>query len=66
MLINGEIFFGWEKVPYEYFVSIYKFQSLLLFLSVLRDYWFSTYLKFSEKLTFITPRYAHVLLHVRR
>ena len=29
------------------------------------DHSFSTYAKFSEKLTFLTPWYAHVRVHIR-
>ena len=29
-----------------------------------RDHPFSTYAKFSEKLTFVTPRYAHVRVRI--
>ena len=35
------------------------------FSQILRDHSFSTFAKFSEKLTFLTPRYAHVLVHIR-
>ena len=31
----------------------------------LRDQSLSTYAEFSEKLTFLTPQYAHVRVHVR-
>ena len=34
-------------------------------LSISRDHPFSTYAKFSEKLTFLTPRYAHIRLRSR-
>ena len=34
-------------------------------LSISRAHPFSTYAKFSEKLTFLTPRYAHVRLRSR-
>ena len=30
-----------------------------------RVHWFSTYAKFSEKLTFLTSWYAHVPMHIR-
>ena len=31
-----------------------------------RDHPLTTYAKFSEKLTFLTPRYAHVRVRIRR
>ena len=37
----------------------------LLITSSIRDYPFNTYAKFSEKLTFLTPSYAHILVRDR-
>ena len=52
----------WCKI-FKHFTGI-KFCLVLLVLSW--DHPFSTYAKFSEKLTFLTPRYAHVRVRIRR
>ena len=50
-----------------YFQRIYLlfFQMSVWNLNLVRDHPFSTYAKYSEKLTFLTPLYAHIHAHIR-
>ena len=53
------------KRKYEYCCDIMDCKVIAVFAIHTRDHSFNTYTKFSEKLTFLTPWYAHVGVCIR-
>ena len=46
-------------------MSINRYKNIFIAIITIRDHPFSTYAKFSEKLTFQTPLFAHVRVRIK-